>query len=125
MTSVRASIDLKNVTINTRTGDFNPTSLAHVINTETINELVVKTWIDRACRFQYSLSPSSIYPLAATRKSTLVFCVNVAHVHTLTQSFRQFGVDARYLHSGTPIAERKALVAMFKAGLFPVLVNCG
>ncbi|KIK05463.1 hypothetical protein K443DRAFT_675026 [Laccaria amethystina LaAM-08-1] len=108
VTSVRASIDLKNVTINTRTGDFNPTSLAHVINTETINNLVVKTWIDRA----------------STRKSTLVFCVNVAHVHTLTQSFRQFGVDARYLHSGTPIAERKALIAMFKAGHFPVLVNC-
>ena len=47
-TSVRASIDLKNVTINSRTGDFNAISLAHVINTDTVNNLVVKTWLDRA-----------------------------------------------------------------------------
>lgn len=47
-TTVRANIDLKNVTINSRTGDFNPTSLAHVINNDTVNELIVKTWMDRA-----------------------------------------------------------------------------
>ncbi|TFK41214.1 P-loop containing nucleoside triphosphate hydrolase protein [Crucibulum laeve] len=107
-TSVRASINLKDVTINTRTGDFNPTSLAHVINTDTINDLVVKTWIDRA----------------ATRKSTLIFCVNIAHVHALTQHFRKYGIDARYVYSETPVTERKALVAAFRAGQFPVLINC-
>lgn len=47
-TTVRAQLNLKDVTINTRTGDFNPTSLAHVINTDTINRLVVQSWIDRA-----------------------------------------------------------------------------
>ena len=47
-TSVDANIDLKDVTINSRTGDFNPTSLAQVINTDTINRLVVQTWLDRA-----------------------------------------------------------------------------
>lgn len=47
-TSVAAKINLKDVTINTRTGDFNPTSLSQVINTESVNELVVKTWLDRA-----------------------------------------------------------------------------
>ena len=50
-TSVRARIDLSNVTVNTRTGDFNATSLAHVINTETVNKLVVQTWLDRAGMF--------------------------------------------------------------------------
>ncbi|KAF5384896.1 hypothetical protein D9615_001480 [Tricholomella constricta] len=88
--------------------DFNPTSLAHVINTESVNELVVKTWLDRA----------------AARKSTLVFCVNIAHVVALTQTFRRYGVDARYVYSQTPMVERKALVASFKAGQFPILVNC-
>jgi ATP-dependent helicase IRC3 len=47
-TSVTADIDLKGVTVNSRTGDFNPTSLAQVINTETLNTLVVQTWLDRA-----------------------------------------------------------------------------
>jgi len=64
-------------------------------------------------------------PLTATRKSTLVFCVNLAHVRELTNTFREFGIDARYVYSGTPVAERKALISSFKEGAFPVLVNCG
>ncbi|RDB28788.1 putative mitochondrial ATP-dependent helicase irc3 [Hypsizygus marmoreus] len=107
-TSVRASINLKDVTVNTRTGDFNPSSLAHVINTDSVNNLIVKSWLDRA----------------ATRKSTLVFCVDIAHVIALTQVFRQHGVDARYVYSQTPVAERKALISSFKFGQFPVLINC-
>jgi ATP-dependent helicase IRC3 len=45
---VKANIDMKGVTINSHSGDFSPTSLAHVINTETLNKLVVQTWLDRA-----------------------------------------------------------------------------
>ena len=59
------------------------------------------------------------------RRSTLVFCVNLSHVRDLTQTFRDAGIDARYLHSKTPAAERKLLVEGFKAGEYPVLVNCG
>jgi len=47
-TCVQADIDLKEVTINTSTGDYNPTSLASVINTETLNSLVVQTWLDKS-----------------------------------------------------------------------------
>ncbi|KAJ7244750.1 P-loop containing nucleoside triphosphate hydrolase protein [Mycena haematopus] len=108
-TTVHASINLKNVTVNARTGDFNPSSLAQVVNTETVNNIVVKSWLDKA---------------GSTRKSTLVFCVNVAHVEALTQTFRGYGIDARYVFSGTPVSERQALIASFKAGQFPVLINC-
>jgi ATP-dependent helicase IRC3 len=59
------------------------------------------------------------------RKSTLVFCVNLAHVQELTNIFRGFGIDARYVYSRTPVAERKSLINSFKEGAFPVLVNCG
>lgn len=51
--------------------------------------------------------------------------MNIAHVEDLTNVFRGFGVDARYISSKTPAPERRALVAAFKAGQFPVLVNCG
>ncbi|KAI0669814.1 P-loop containing nucleoside triphosphate hydrolase protein [Trametes maxima] len=107
-TTVRANIDLSNVTINSRSGEFNATSLAHVVNTEVANQLVVRTYLDKA----------------VDRKSTLVFCVNLAHVAKLTATFREAGIDARYVHAGTPAAERKALVEGFRAGTFPVLVNC-
>lgn len=47
-TTVRAKLDLKSVTLNSKTGDFNPTSLAQVVNTPAVNSLVVQTWLDRA-----------------------------------------------------------------------------
>ena len=52
-TSVRADLKLDGVTVNSRTGDFNATSLAQVVNTDTINELVVRTWFDRAGMFHF------------------------------------------------------------------------
>ncbi|KIY45830.1 P-loop containing nucleoside triphosphate hydrolase protein [Fistulina hepatica ATCC 64428] len=107
-TCVYANLNLNSVIIHSRTGDFQARSLAHVVNTDTINELVVKTWLDKA----------------ADRKSTLVFCVNIAHVKALTNEFRKFGVDARYVYAKTPAPERKALVSAFKQEKFPVLINC-
>ncbi|KAF8306196.1 P-loop containing nucleoside triphosphate hydrolase protein [Clavulina sp. PMI_390] len=108
-TAVKAEIDLSGVTVNSRSGDFNASSLAHVINTDSVNKLVLQTWLDRA---------------APTRKSTLIFCVNIAHVVQLTNLFRQAGVDARYLHAKTPAHERKTLLDDFRGGKIPVLVNC-
>lgn len=107
-TTVQANIDLRNVRVSTKTGDFSATSLAHVVGTDTVNNLVVRAWMDRA----------------GDRKSTLVFCVNRTHVRRLTQTFRDVGIDAHYIHSGTPPQERQSLIADFKAGLYPVLVNC-
>ena len=126
-TTVRANIDLSKVTVNARTGEFNPTSLAHVVNTDVVNELVVRTWLDRACEcgIPPHIEQNTYQTNAADRKSTLVFCVNLAHVAKLTAAFRTAGVDARYLHAKTPAAERKALVDAFRAGQYPVLVNCG
>jgi superfamily II DNA or RNA helicase len=68
---------------------------------------------------------TTLHPTIATRKSTLVFCANLAHVRDLTNTFRAAGLDARYLHSGTPVAERKGLLHAFKCNDFPILVNCG
>ena len=80
--------------------------------------------------FVFELFTSHLHVLisrlhAATRKSTLVFCVNVSHVVALTQTFRNHGIDARYVYSGTPVTERNDLITAFKAGVFRVLLNCG
>lgn len=108
-TCIRADIGLHQVAVHSETGDFNAVSLAKVINTDPLNKLVVQTWFDKA----------------ATRKSTLVFCADLAHVRNLTSAFQIAGIDARYIYFGTPAVERKELVDAFKAGQFPVLVNCG
>ncbi len=75
-------------------------------------------------RYSLGLTLSRIC-VASDRKSTIVFAINVAHVRELTKTFESAGVDARYLYAGTPISERNALIDGFKAGEFPVLINCG
>lgn len=64
-------------------------------------------------------------PAPADRRSTLVFAVSVAHVVSLTNAFRERGVDARFVYEGTKQKERDELYCAFKAGEFAVLVNCG
>lgn len=75
--------------------------------------------------FNLTVTSFHTQPIQANRRSTLVFCVNIEHVKALTQTFRKHGVDARYLFSETPPAQRYELVNDFKQHRFPVLVNCG
>ena len=120
-------MDLSGVTISSRSGDFNATSLAHVVNTDTVNELIVRTWLDIAGMSSSLSLPTdwSFTSIVGDRRSTLIFCVNISHVLRLTAAFRDAGVDARLVHSGTPSQERKELIQKFRDGAFPVLINCG
>jgi hypothetical protein len=45
-------------------------------------------------------------------------CGTGSRVRELTQTFREVGVDARYVCSKAPAAERKLLVKGFKVGVF-------
>lgn len=108
-TSIKADIDLASVKLSNFNADFAASSLAAVVNTPVVNRLVLKAWLDRAQN---------------QRRSTLIFAVNIEHVQELTHTFRQAGIDARYLHGGTPMLERRQLLEDFSAGVYPVLVNC-
>lgn len=91
------------------TGDFQSGELSKVINTDSINDLTVRTWLEKA----------------RDRKSTLAFCVDLAHVGGLTNTFRKYGIDARFVTGDTPKVERSQRLDEFRRGEFPVLVNCG
>ncbi|CDW97627.1 hypothetical protein [Sporisorium scitamineum] len=108
-TSIKADIDLASVKISNLNSDFATSSLAAVVNTEVVNKIILKAWIDRA---------------HTRRRSTLIFAVNIQHVQNLTHTFRSAGIDARYLHGGTPMLERRQLLEDFRNGVYPVLVNC-
>lgn len=108
-TSIKADIDLASVKLSNLNSDFAPSSLAAVVNTDVVNQIVLRAWIDRAHH---------------RRRSTLIFAVNIEHVQDLTHTFRNAGIDARYLHGGTPMSERRQLLEDFRNGVYPVLVNC-
>jgi len=107
-TTVESKADISKVKRGV-TGDFQTGDLSRAVNTNQINDITVRSWLAKA----------------KGRKSTLVFCVDLAHVSGLTNTFRAQGVNARFVTGDTPKAERSAILDSFRAGEFPVLVNCG
>lgn len=107
-TTVKSNADLSNVADGPN-GDFNPSQLSAVVNTDNANTIAVRTWLSRA----------------AERKSTLAFCVDIEHVRCLTAKFREHGIDARYITGETPKAIRAQTLDSFRNQEYPVLVNCG
>ncbi|KAK1826743.1 P-loop containing nucleoside triphosphate hydrolase protein [Podospora conica] len=109
-TTVDTMVDLSQVRRNGQgeKADLDVSQLSKKINTEEINDITIRSWLAKA----------------ADRKSTLVFCVDLSHVAAITEKFRQYGIDARYVTGDTPNSERSERLEAFKRGEFPVLVNC-
>ncbi|CAH0048828.1 unnamed protein product, partial [Clonostachys solani] len=107
-TTVKSTANLSRVRSG-NTGDFSTGELSRAVNTDELNNITVRSWMAKA----------------AGRKSTLVFCVDLAHVASLTNTFRQHGFDARCVTGDTPKVERGQILEDFKNGRFPVLLNCG
>lgn len=108
-TTVRLkNADLSRVTVG-KNGDFVSTSLSAEVNTQLNNDAIVDAWFERC----------------STRKSTLVFCVDVRHVLELAATFKRRGIDSRSVTGNTRNQIRSATIDAFKSGEFPVLLNCG
>lgn len=107
-TTVQSKADISKVKRGAN-GDFQPGELSQVVNTNQINEITVRSWLAKA----------------QGRKSTLVFCVDLAHVAGLTNTFREHGIEAHFVTGDTPKPERSARLDAFRRGEFPVLLNCG
>jgi len=107
-TTVSSSADLSKVRKGVG-GDFSTSQLSRAVNQDHINLITVKAWQNKA----------------EGRKSTIVFCVDLDHVDSLTTMFRQHGIDARFVSGDTPKKIRSDRLDAFKRREFPVLVNCG
>ncbi|KAF1811496.1 P-loop containing nucleoside triphosphate hydrolase protein [Eremomyces bilateralis CBS 781.70] len=107
-TTVETHVDLSHVK-SSKSGDFLTSSLSPAVNTPEANEITVKSWLAKA----------------TNRRSTLVFCVDVKHVSQTTATFRDHGIDARFITGDTRAGVRSERLDGFKRGEFPVLVNCG
>ncbi len=107
-TTVKSKADLSKVRSG-KDGDFQTGQLSAAVNTEITNDITVKAWMEEA----------------ASRRSTLVFCVDINHVVTLTAMFRKYGIDAQYITGSTKKRVRGERLEAFKRREFPVLLNCG
>jgi ATP-dependent helicase IRC3 len=107
-TTVKSKANLSRVKSG-RDGDFQVGQLSRAVNNDETNEITVKAWLAEA----------------GNRKSTLVFCVDLKHVSSLTSMFRKHGIDAQYITGATRKSVRGDRLQAFKDRKFPVLLNCG
>ena len=107
-TTVKSKADISSVKRGP-TGDFQVGGLSKAVNTSETNEITVRAWMAKA----------------AGRKSTLVFCVDLAHVSDLTAAFRRHGIDAKFVTGDTPKRVRSERLDAFRDLQYPVLLNCG
>ncbi|KAG0281973.1 hypothetical protein BGZ96_000963 [Linnemannia gamsii] len=107
VSTIKTEFDLKDV--KTQRGDFATKELSQKVNTPVRNDIVVRSYMT----------------YCGARKSTVVFAVDIAHLESLTETFRQYGYDARGLSSKTNDDERAQMLKDFRNQKFPVIVNCG
>jgi ATP-dependent helicase IRC3 len=107
-TTVKSKANLSRVKSG-RDGDFQVGQLSRAVNNDETNEITVNAWLAEA----------------GNRKSTLVFCVDLKHVSSLTSMFRKHGIDAQYITGATRKSVRGDRLQAFKDRKFPVLLNCG
>ncbi|WRT65471.1 uncharacterized protein IL334_002414 [Kwoniella shivajii] len=103
---VEAFLDLS--TVKKGNKDYQIKGLANKVNMQNVNDLVVRSWLEKC----------------SDRRSTLCFCVNLEHVADLTEAFVTAGIDARYVSGKTERNELKSITDAFRRGDFPVLINC-
>ncbi|MBN1673344.1 MAG: DEAD/DEAH box helicase [Kiritimatiellae bacterium] len=102
---VETDVDLSGV--KTRMGDFVAAQLSRAVNVQERNELVVTIYRDRLAGRQ-----------------TLCFCVDVAHAHSLADSFRRAGIPTGCVTGDMPREARAQALAEFGSGAKTVLTNC-
>ncbi|KAI9816183.1 MAG: hypothetical protein M1827_001784 [Pycnora praestabilis] len=107
-TTVQSKADISRVKKGVN-GDFAPGDLSKAINNDQTNEITVRAWLAKA----------------KDRRSTLGFCVDLAHVSGLTSTFRKHGIDAKFITGDTAKQIRSERLDSFRHGEFPVLLNCG
>lgn len=102
---VSSEVDLDGVRV--RAGDFVESQLATLVNVSDRNALIVRAGRD--------LAPG---------RRTLVFCVNVEHVHSVADAFGQAGVAAAPVWGAMSREERQSVLERFSRGALQVVTNC-
>lgn len=109
-----AAPKVEDVSYNYATGDYNGSSLARCFEKKKLYTGLVQEWLR-----------------LAEGKKTIIFCVSSTQAVELTKEFSFFGVDARYMLSGsfdddTEYSGRRSdVLEEFRKGSFKVLVNVG
>lgn len=105
---IQVKIDTLNLSnVKVTAGDFNAGQAGAAMEASNAHRYIVEAWRRHA----------------ADRR-TLVFTPTVETARLTAEEFAHHGVAAAYVHGGTPLEERRQLLADYQAGKVQVLANC-
>lgn len=102
---VETDIDLSRV--KTRMGDFVTSQLSQAVNVEGRNDTIVE-----------------VFRSHLEGKQTLCFCVDVAHAHSLAETFNKEGIRAASVTGDMDRSAREKALEDFSSGRIQILANC-
>lgn len=104
---IKVSSDLDLSAVKTESGDYIATSLSDVMNTDALNDLVAKTYVEKALG-----------------RKAICFGVSISHAENLAKWFKTYGVKAETINGNMPKDERDGILRLFKDGEIDVITNC-
>ncbi|CAK7896467.1 hypothetical protein CAAN1_17S02828 [[Candida] anglica] len=102
-------VDVDFSKVKSKRNDFDQASLSNAMNTDEINSVVAGAFLRLKQEYDF--------------KSTLVFCIDIAHCKTLCAALQSRGVNAQYVTGDTVKDERNSILDDFKNGRIDVLCN--
>lgn len=98
-------LDLSGVKV--RRGDYEAGAAGKAMEDADAPELIVKAWQQHA-----------------PERRTLVFTPTVEVARLVADEYQHAGVAAAYVHGGTPLDERRAILRAYSSGQLQVVANC-
>ncbi|MCA7012498.1 DEAD/DEAH box helicase [Dickeya dadantii] len=88
--------------------DYNETQLSQVMSDAKLVADIVQNWLENG-----------------QNRSTICFCVDVAHANFVAVEFNRMGVAAEVMTAKTPHDERQMIIRRYEQGITKVIVNVG
>lgn len=104
---LKIATDIDFSKVKTADGDFQAASLAKIMDTPEMNEIVVNAYRDNA-----------------GNSSAICFGVNVEHAIRLSEQFSSAGISSKAIYGEMPRQERAAILNEYLSGSITVLCNC-
>lgn len=103
--------DLKHVKTSIQAGfgrDYNEDQIGEIMSDVKLVGDIVKNWLENG-----------------ENRSTICFCVNVAHANFVTVEFLKAGVAVEIMTAATPHVDRQLSIRRFEQGITKIIVNVG
>lgn len=116
-TRVELQIDLSEVKVSKRTGDYDDTDLGRVLDTDSAREHIVRKWLEIVGPGTEDGGPHGRF--------TASFSPTVESAEHLCAEFERAGVRAGFVSGATKKTERKRVLDAYQRGEIRVLCNVG